>query len=157
MSSSLNGIISATSSCGTKPVKEKENPKLALEARLRAAPLLTSSTSSFNWALLDFLMCVFLLVLPPLPLRPGEASLLLDFLDSIPPLPVVSGPPGASLDAAGDFNAAITVSTSWSDLVLSSPEVELDFSIFSICSMQSQNHPQGHKYEIRQAGPDTRS
>jgi hypothetical protein len=100
-----------------KPVKEKEKPKLALEARLRAAPLLTSSKSNFICALLDFLMCVFLL--PPEVLRPGEAAIisrLLDFLESVPPL-LPTETPIASL-FEGDLNAAATVSTNCSDLVL---------------------------------------
>ena len=88
-----------------KPVKENDKPKLALEARLRAAPLLTSSKSSFIWALLDFLMCVFLLLLL---VRPGDAAIirLLDFLDSVPPLSTAA--PAPSLD--DDLNAAATVS-----------------------------------------------
>lgn len=91
-----------------KPVKENEKPKLALEARLRAAPLLTSSNSIFICALLDFLMCVFLLLLPPL--RPGDTAImrLLDFLERVPPLSAAT--PAASLDA-GDFNAVSRVST----------------------------------------------
>lgn len=49
---------------GVKPVKVKEKPRLALEARLSAAPLLTrSSTSSFSCALRDLRM--WLLLLPP--------------------------------------------------------------------------------------------
>lgn len=109
MSSSLNGLESAISSGGmVKPVKENEKPKLALEARLRAAPLPTSSKSNFIWALLDFLMCAFLLL--PL-LRPGDATImrLLDFLDRLPPLSPVAAP-AASLDG-GDLNAAAVSAT----------------------------------------------
>lgn len=129
ISSSLNGLESAISSGGTvNPVKENEKPKLALEARLRAAPLLTSSKSSFIWALLDFLMCVFLLLLP---LRPGDATIirLLDFLDRTPPLSAAA-PATVSLDV-GDLNAAATVSTiDWSDFVLANPD-KFSFSIFN--------------------------
>lgn len=119
-SSSLKGFISAISSEGTvKPVKEKDKPKLALEARLRAAPLLTSSRSNFNWALLDFLMCV--LFLPP-PLRPGDAPVnrLLDFLDNVSGPPP---PPATSPFIGDDFVpppiAAEIASTNWSDFVRS--------------------------------------
>jgi hypothetical protein len=92
-----------------KPVKENEKPKLALEARLRAAPLPTSSKSNFIWALLDFLMCVFL---PTLLVRPGDAPIkrLLDFLESVPPLSAAAAAPTASLDV-GDLNAATADST----------------------------------------------
>jgi hypothetical protein len=62
---------------GVKPVKVKEKPRLALDARLSAALLLTSSsTSSFSCALRDLRMWLLWL---PLPLRPpprgGEAGL----------------------------------------------------------------------------------
>ncbi|THG20656.1 hypothetical protein TEA_001012 [Camellia sinensis var. sinensis] len=108
MSSSLNGRESEMSSGGmVKPVKEKENPKLALEAQLRAAPLLTSSRSSFIWALIVFLMCVFLLLLLVCPGEAAVNNVLLDFLDRV--LLLASAPPTASLDI-GDFIVAITVS-----------------------------------------------
>lgn len=127
-SSSLNGLESAISSGGTvKPVKEKDKPKLALEARLRAAPLLTSSSSNFSWALLDFLMCALLFLL--LPLRPGEAPITirprLDFRESVPPL---SAAPARSFDdggSGGDLKAAVTFSTSWSDFVLANDVILL--------------------------------
>jgi hypothetical protein len=119
---------SAISSGGMlKPVKEKEKPRLALEARLRAAPLLTSSNSNFICALLDFLMCVFLL--PPEVVRPGEAavvSLLLDLPESVPPLPPSETP---SL-FMGDLNAASTVSANCSDLVLAK-------DVFALSMLQS--------------------
>lgn len=115
-SSSLNGLESAISSGGiVNPVKENEKPKLALEARLRAAPLFTSSNSILIWALLHFLMCGFLLL--PLPLRPGDGTIrLLDFLcRDVPPL---------STDAA-------TVSTTdWSDFALANTD-ELVFSMLT--------------------------
>lgn len=103
ISSSLNGLELEISSRGIEnPVKENESPKL--EALLRAAPLLTSSKSTFNevWALLAFLMCVFL----PL----GDA-LLLDFLIKLP-LPPSTTPRIDSLDPGGDFKDATTDSTS---------------------------------------------
>jgi len=121
ISSSLNGLESAISSGGrVKPVKENERPKLALEARLRATPLPTSSTSTFNWALLAFLMYVFLP--PPPPPGDGAAVILqLDFLDRAPP-PSADG---------GDFSAVVaTVSTaSWSDFVLAKLDDVLAFSM----------------------------
>ena len=129
ISSSLKGLESAISSGGiVKPVKEKESPKLALEALLSAAPLLTSSSSSFIWliwALLDFLMCVFF---PP---RPGDApvSRRLDFLEMVPP-PSTTPFAEWSLDA-GDFRAATIDSTSWSDFVLTSDVFA--FSIVTYC------------------------
>lgn len=135
MSSSLKGLESAISSDGTvKPVKEKDKPKLALEARLRAAPLLNSSNSIiFIWALLDFLMWVlFLLLLPPPPplLRPGDAPIinrLLDFLDKAPPLSDVPG--AVSLCEFGDLKAAARVSASWSDFVRAKAVELIGFSM----------------------------
>lgn len=116
VSSSLNGFESAISSGGTvKPVKENDKPKLALEARLKAAPLLTSSKSNFICALHDFLICVFL---PPPPPRPGDAAVicrLLDFLDSVPLSSDATPPPSF---VGGDLYAAAIVSSSWSDFVL---------------------------------------
>ncbi|KAM0053257.1 hypothetical protein Hdeb2414_s0007g00257691 [Helianthus debilis subsp. tardiflorus] len=48
ISSPLKVLESAISSGGiVNPVNENENPKLALEARLKAAPLPTSSSSNF--------------------------------------------------------------------------------------------------------------
>ncbi|KAM1141128.1 hypothetical protein ACFX19_041836 [Malus domestica] len=105
-------------------VKGNENPKLALEARLKVAPLLISSMSSFIWVLLDFLMCVFL---PTLPLpRPGDTLIMrrLDFLDSVNSSSTVE----VASPGGGDFNFAATVSTNCLDLVLANPD-EFGFSI----------------------------
>lgn len=116
------------------PVKENERPKLALEALLRAAPLLTSSNSSFSCALLDFLMCVFL---PLAPARPGDAAVIirrLDFLERVPP---PSDAPAVSLDT-GDLNAADSVSTNWSDFVLAKLVELTGFSMLSTDVMRTQ-------------------
>lgn len=145
-SSSLKGLESAISSGGMlKPVKEKEKPRLALEARLSAALLLTSSRSSLlNCALRDLRMCAFRLMLP----RPGDAgiSLLLDFLDSVPPFsadtdPAPDGCPTASPEVVADLKAAATVSSSWSDIVLASPG-ELVLSIVLSIPSPSYHHMQ---------------
>ena len=131
ISSSLKGFESAISSGGrVKPVKENERPKLALEARLRATPLPTSSTSTFNWALLALLMREFL---TPPPLGEAVVILWLGFLDSSPP-------PSANGD---DFTHAVaTVSAISSDCVLAKLDV-LAFSMLTasvyICRLNRKN------------------
>lgn len=133
ISSSLNGFESAISSCGTaKPVKEKDKPKLALEALLKAAPLLTSSKSNLICALLDFLICVFL---PPTPPRPGEAAIISRLLDLLDRVPLPSDTPPATSLVGGDLKAAATVSTNWSDFVLAKLET-LVFSILQSSTIQ---------------------
>lgn len=131
MSSSLKGFESAISSGGrVKPVKENERPKLALEARLRATPLPTSSSSTFSWALLALLMCE---CFPPPPLGEAEVILWLDFLDTSPP-PSANG---------GDFTlVVVTVSATSSDFVLAKLDV-LAFSMLTatvyICRLKRKN------------------
>ena len=100
------------SSGGVKPVKEKEKPSPALDARLSAALLLTSSKSSLSCPLLDFLVWF-----PTL--RPGEAILpKLDFLDS----PLVSATEIVSADAVRLSDCLIDAISICSDLVLRIPD-----------------------------------
>lgn len=105
--------LAMMSSGGVKPVKEKEKPSPALDARLSAALLLTSSNSSFSCPLLDFLVWF-----PTL--RPGEPILpKLDFLDS-PPL--VSATEIVSADAVRLSDCLIDAISICSDLVLRIPD-----------------------------------
>lgn len=96
-----------------KPAREKEKPRLALEARLRAAPLVTSS-------LRDLRMC-----LGP---RPGDVTptnfprLGLRDRPLVPPFEVaVATAATASIgaDRLGDFS--LMSSSSWSDFVRANP------------------------------------
>lgn len=125
-SSSLNPLRSPMMSSGgaVNPVKEKEKPRLALDARLSAAPLLTSSRSSFSCALLAFRMWW-----PP-PFLPGDAPITLfpklAFPDRLePPLSspltdkgVVVARASADVVRLSDCLAAACAISSWSDLAL---------------------------------------
>ncbi|RWW39451.1 hypothetical protein BHE74_00055220 [Ensete ventricosum] len=114
-------VTSETMSSGkaVKPVKEKEKPRLALEARLKLPPLPLSSQSTF--------MCPLRVLLrwcPPFAAGEDPTSFFptLDFLDKLgPPLASATGMDSADavgLRVGGGRGGAIS---SWSDLVLAIP------------------------------------
>lgn len=126
LSSSLKDLRSAMMSSGgaVKPVNEKEKPRLALEALLKAAPLLTSSKSSFSCPLRDFrLWCPTFL--------PGEVPTVffpkLDFLDKLGS-PLVFEVRIVSAEAVRLIDCDAATFSSWSDFVL--PIIDVTESIF---------------------------
>lgn len=118
LSPPVRAVMSMSSGRAVKPVKEKEKPRLALEARLKLPPLPPSSQSTF--------MCPLRVLLRWCPAfvageDPTSFFPRLDFLDKLgPPLASATG-----MDSADEVGLRVGgrggAISSWSDLVLAIP------------------------------------